>query len=117
VRRLVNEYPIQSSTSIKFPIAQNANMEHVTVEVLGVPVGTFTKAQLRSTFLELLQNQKRGWISYANAHTIDITNQLTWYKQFVVDALIKYCDGKGFCYGAYLLGDHIPERITLSDYI
>ena len=117
MRRLVNEYPIQSSTSAKFPIAQNANMEHVTVEVLGVPVGAFTRSQLTSTVLELLQNQKRGWISYVNVHTIDIANQLPWYKQFITDALVRYCDGEGVRFGAYLLGEHIPERITLSDYI
>jgi len=95
VRRLVNEYSIQSSASAKFPIAQDANMEHVTAEVLCVPVGAFTKAQLTSTFLELLQSKKHGWISYANVHMIDISNQLPWYKQFIMDAIFRYYDGEG----------------------
>ena len=72
VRQLVNEYQIQSSTSVKFLIAQNVNREYVTVEVLHVPVGLFRRAQLPSSILELLQNQKRDWVSYANDQIIDI---------------------------------------------
>jgi len=117
MRRFMNEYPIQSSASDKFPVAQNSDREHRTVEVLDVPVEALTRTQLTSTFLELLQSQKRGWISYVNVHTIDIANQLPWYKQFITDALVRYCDGEGVRFGAYLLGEHIPERITLSDYI
>lgn len=72
VRQLVNEYQIQSSTSVKFLIAQNVNMEYVTVEVLSVPVRIFTRVQFPTRFLELLQNHKRDWISYANVHIFDI---------------------------------------------
>jgi N-acetylglucosaminyldiphosphoundecaprenol N-acetyl-beta-D-mannosaminyltransferase len=92
-------------------------MGYNKVEVLGIPVETFTKVQLTARVLELLRDQKRGWISYLNVHTIDIANQLPWYKQFISDALVRYCDGEGVRFGAYLEGKYIPERITLSDYI
>jgi N-acetylglucosaminyldiphosphoundecaprenol N-acetyl-beta-D-mannosaminyltransferase len=87
------------------------------VKVLGVPVETYTKTQLTSRVLELLKGQKRGWISYINVHTIDIANQVPWYREFIADALVTYCDGEGVRFGAYLEGENIPERITLSEYI
>ena len=113
----MSEYQIKTSSALKPKDTQNRGLEDKTVDVLGVPVGVFTRAELTASFLEILKSHKRGWISYVNVHTIDIANQLPWYKQFILDALIRYCDGEGVRFGAYLLGEHIPERITLSYYI
>ena len=95
----------------------NTDFEKISISLLGVPVDLFTKAELSAFILKVLHGQKRGWVSYINIHTIDIANQLPWYKQFQSDALIRYCDGEGVRVGAYLLGKHIPARFTLSHYI
>ena len=95
----------------------NTDFEKISISLLGVPVDLFTKAELSIFILKILRGQKRGWVSYINIHTIDIANQLPWYKQFQSDALIRYCDGEGVRVGAYLLGKHIPARFTLSHYI
>jgi len=111
---------LNSSTRVETNIqkkVRSTGFVHETVDVLGVPVGVFTRAELTASLITILKNKERGWISYVNVHTIDIANQLPWYKQFIADALIRYCDGEGVRFGAYLLGKHIPERITLSDYI
>lgn len=113
----MSENSIKTSLALKPKVEQNAGFEYKTVDVLGVPVDVFTRTELTTLFLEILKSQKRGWISYVNVHTIDIANQIHWYKQFLTDALVRYCDGEGVRFGAYLLGKHIPERITLSDYI
>ena len=125
VRRFVSEYPIKTAASLDMKTSSTSRLqkdvhndiyEDKTVDVLGVPVDIFTRAELTSSILEILKSERRGWISYVNVHTIDIANRLAWYKQFIADALIRYCDGE-YRLGAYLLGKHIPERITLSDYI
>jgi N-acetylglucosaminyldiphosphoundecaprenol N-acetyl-beta-D-mannosaminyltransferase len=117
VRRPVDEHPIKTLSSEKQKDEQNTVYKHETVDVLGIPVSVFTRSELTASCLEILKSQKRGWISYVNVHTIDVAKQLLWYKQFMVDALVRYCDGEGVRFGAYLLGKHIPERMTLSDYI
>jgi len=117
MKRLEEEKPGPAAPSGDLSIDQNSQGKIHTVTVLGIPVETFSRAQFQSTILELLQSQNRGWICYVNVHTIDIANQLPWYKQFMMDALIRYCDGEGVRFGAYLLGEHIQERFTLSDYI
>ena len=115
MRRPAREYSVETSSALKE--TTNKFQNNKTVEILGVPVDVLTRAELETAFLEILKSQERGWISYVNVHTIDIANQIPWYKQFVKDALIRYCDGEGLSFGAFLLGKHIPERITLSDYI
>jgi N-acetylglucosaminyldiphosphoundecaprenol N-acetyl-beta-D-mannosaminyltransferase len=117
VRRSVSELQIKSPSAVKLEASENPGVKDYSVTVLGVPVDVYTKSELTASFLEILKSHKRGWISYVNVHTIDIANKLPWYRQFIVDALIRYCDGEGVRFGAYLLGEHIPERITLSYYI
>ena len=117
MRQSVSEYPLNTSSALRSKDVQNGGFEYKTVNVLGVPVDVLTQAELTSAFLKILGSQKRGWISYVNVHTTEIANQLPWYKNFIENALIRYCDGEGIRFGAYLLGEHIPERITLSYYI
>jgi N-acetylglucosaminyldiphosphoundecaprenol N-acetyl-beta-D-mannosaminyltransferase len=116
MRKLLNDLPLKTSQTLKKEVKNTAYGKR-TVSVLGVPVDLFTRTELSAFILTLLNDQKRGWVSYINVHTIDIANQLPWYKQFLADALIRYCDGEGVRFGAYLLGEHIPERFTLSHYI
>lgn len=113
----MGEYQIKTPSAVKQNDTQNPGLEVKTVNVLGVSVDGYTKAELTASFLAILKSHQRGWVSYVNVHTIDIANHLPWYKQFILDALIRYCDGEGVRFGAYLLGEHIPERITLSYYI
>ena len=113
----MSEYPLNTSSALRSNNVQNGGFEYKTVNVLGVPVDVLTQAKLTAAFLRILRSQKRGWISYVNVHTTEIANQLPWYKNFIEDALIRYCDGEGIRFGAYLIGVHIPERITLSYYI
>ena len=96
---------------------QNNETGHTAVHILGVPVDCLTSAEFSSAILRLVRGRKRGWVSYINVHTIDIANQIPWYKQFIADAVIRYCDGEGVRFGASLLGKHIPKRFTLSFYI
>lgn len=96
---------------------RNTGIEKKSISLLGVPVDLFTKAELSAYILNILRSQKRGWVSYINIHTIDVANQSPWYRQFLSDALIRYCDGEGVRFGAYLSGKHIPARFTLSHYI
>lgn len=116
MRKLLNDLPIKSSQTLRKEL-QNTVYGKRTIGVLGIPVDLFTKTELSAFILKLLSDQKRGWISYINVHTIDIANQLPWFKQFIEDALIRYCDGEGVRFGAYLLGERIPERFTLSHFI
>jgi len=113
----MGNYPIESSVAAKSKDAKNILPKYKTVEVLGVPVGVFTRAELTAMFLRILESQQCGWISYVNVHTINLVYSLDWFKKYLRDSILTYCDGQGVRVGAALLGKRIRERIVFSDWI
>ena len=85
--------------------------------IFDVRIDALTRSALQNYLLNSIRTGIRGWFCYVNVHTIEVAGQLPWFKEFFEHALIRYCDGEGVRFGAYLLGYRVPERITLSDYI
>jgi N-acetylglucosaminyldiphosphoundecaprenol N-acetyl-beta-D-mannosaminyltransferase len=117
MRQSVDEYPTKTLSVVKQKDEKNVGLEYKTVDVLGIPVGAFTRAELTAFFLEILKSQKRGWISYVNVHTINLACSLDWFKQYLRDSIFTYCDGHGVRIGAALLGKRLTERIVFTDWI
>jgi N-acetylglucosaminyldiphosphoundecaprenol N-acetyl-beta-D-mannosaminyltransferase len=87
------------------------------VDILGVPIGLFTRTRLTSTFLQLLKSRKRGWIRYVNVHAINLSSSIEWFKHYLQDSILTYCNGQCVRIGAVLLGKRLRERIFFSDCI
>ena len=87
------------------------------VEVLGVPVHKLNRKGLTEIFEQYLKEGRRGWFGSVNVHAINIAQEQHWFKKFFQDALITYCDGEGVRLGAWFLGEHLPERVALTDWI
>jgi N-acetylglucosaminyldiphosphoundecaprenol N-acetyl-beta-D-mannosaminyltransferase len=88
-----------------------------SIHLLGVRIDVLTQKKFQDQLMSYIQQGQRGWLGYVNVHTIEVAHQLPWYKQFLEQSLIAYCDGEGVRLGAFLSGAFIPERITLSTYI
>ncbi len=88
-----------------------------STSILDIRVDILTRSQFKSLILYSIKTKRRGWFSYINIHTIDVALEIPWFKEFLDQSLVSYCDGEGVRLGARLLGENIPERITLSDYI
>jgi N-acetylglucosaminyldiphosphoundecaprenol N-acetyl-beta-D-mannosaminyltransferase len=114
---VVSKHPIESSAVLKSKADKNALLQYETVEILGVPVGIFTRTELTAIFLGILESQQRGWISYVNVHTINLAYTIEWFKKYLQDSVLTYCDGQGVRVGAALLGRRINERIVFSDWV
>ncbi len=56
-------------------------------------------------------------MSYVNIHALNLASELPWFKEYLQRSLLTYCDGEGVRLGAKFLGESIPERIVLSDWI
>jgi N-acetylglucosaminyldiphosphoundecaprenol N-acetyl-beta-D-mannosaminyltransferase len=105
-----------------YPLPQTPTPHHepVTVErvdVLGVPVAVLTRPMLTSVIYNAVVSETRGWITYANIHSVNEAFSSPWLRKFYQESLICYCDGQGIRLGAKLLGKSIPERITLPDFL
>ena len=117
MRLTVGANPIKPSTMLTPKEAEIASLTYETVEVLGVPVGVFTRTELTAMFLRILESRQRGWISYVNVHSINLAYSIDWLKKYLQNSILTYCDGHGVRVGAALLGRKMNRRIVFTDWI
>lgn len=86
------------------------------VEILGVHLSPITRAEVIDAICQSAASRQRLLTAYANAHTINLAQELPWFRDFLNQADITYCDGYGVLWGARLLGQHLPERFTPPDW-
>ena len=94
-----------------------SSAEYEGMDVLGVHVGVLTRHRLNSLLREALDEGLRGWISYVNVYALNISRDAPWFRLFLNDSLLTYCDGQGVRLGAAIGGKSLPERIVMSDWI
>jgi len=99
------------------PVPHTEPVTFEKIDVLGVPVAALTRPMLTSIIYHAVVSETRGWITYANIHSVNEASSSPWLKKFYQESLICYCDGQGIRLGAKLLGQSIPERITLPDFL
>lgn len=87
-----------------------------TVTIVGVNVQTLSLAELLEAINQIAHQQQHAIIAHANAHGLNLAVQTPWFRQFLNDSTIVFCDGFGVKWGAKLLGHNIPERITYADW-
>ena len=86
-----------------------------SVRILDVKVGVMDRHSLVHHVEVLIQSKTKGWISYVNIDAVNQAVREPWLRDFINNSLFSYCDGMGVLAGARILGERIPERITLAD--
>lgn len=56
-------------------------------------------------------------VAYANVHVLNTAAEDSALRDFLESVDICYCDGEGVRWGARLLGERLPERMTGADWI
>lgn len=88
-----------------------------SVNILGVEVGTQTTQELIECISQSIGKGSRLLLAYVNIYAINLAQRERWFKDFLNNANMTFCDGYGIKLGARLLGYHIPERYTPPDWI
>jgi N-acetylglucosaminyldiphosphoundecaprenol N-acetyl-beta-D-mannosaminyltransferase len=86
-----------------------------TVDILGVRVHTLRLDELLATIANIIATRQRAIIGYANIHALNLAYEVPWFRAFLNQSDIVFCDGFGVKWGARLLGARIPERFTAPD--
>lgn len=86
------------------------------LDLAGVLLSPVTRAQVIAAICQAALNRQRLVTAYANAHTINLAQELHWFRDFLNQADITFCDGFGVLWGARLLGQRLPERFTPPDW-
>ncbi len=86
--------------------------------VLGVRVHALTVPQLHAAMGEFIDQGKHALVLNANVHALNLAYELPWYRHFLNQAELTFCDGAGVALAARLAdGFHIPRRITYADWV
>jgi len=91
--------------------------ESRVVHLLGVRIHSFTKADFFQELLRLLQVQPRRVVANVNLRAMNLAYENSWFRDFLNQADLVFCDGEGVRLGARLLGQTILERFTPADWV
>jgi N-acetylglucosaminyldiphosphoundecaprenol N-acetyl-beta-D-mannosaminyltransferase len=90
-----------------------------TLTLLGVRFHALTLPQLFEAILHLAQLPGRAVIANVNIHALNLAYRQPWYRDFLNQAHLVFCDGFGVALGAKLTGQTIraEHRTTCPDWI
>jgi N-acetylglucosaminyldiphosphoundecaprenol N-acetyl-beta-D-mannosaminyltransferase len=88
-----------------------------TVNILGVQVHVLCKADLLAQVAEWCQQSQPRTIAYANAHCLNLAQELPRYRQALRAADLVYSDGVGVVWAARWLSGVRLEKITGRNWI
>ena len=87
------------------------------IELLGVGISNVTVEELNAELLKIIRAEGHEHILNVNVHAMNIAAGNRWFKQFLNEAKINFCDGDGVRLAAKYSGKHIAEKITYNRYI
>jgi len=86
------------------------------VSVLGVPVDPVTVEMLHARIRQFVRCRARATIFHANVRAVTLAGRDVRFAALLRKADLVVCDGYGVLFGARVLGDRLPARITYADW-
>lgn len=85
------------------------------VDVLGVRVEDLSAAELCARLADLVRRGERCVVANANVHALNLAWKLEWFRRFLNQSALVFCDGYGVVVAARLLGNRLRNRTTYAD--
>jgi N-acetylglucosaminyldiphosphoundecaprenol N-acetyl-beta-D-mannosaminyltransferase len=88
------------------------------INLLGVIISLATIEDVLGLIDESLASQKKTVIAHVHVRALNLAYEQPWFRQFLNNASLVYCDGMGVRLGSWIVGYHdLPQRYTLADWI
>jgi N-acetylglucosaminyldiphosphoundecaprenol N-acetyl-beta-D-mannosaminyltransferase len=87
------------------------------VKVLGVRIYDLSVPKLLNVIVQSVLSRKKIVVANVNVHAMNIAYQLAWFRDFLNESAIVFCDGFGVKWGARILGHPIAHRYTPPDWL
>ncbi len=85
--------------------------------ILGVKISEISLPELLAHITIRLNSITKIVISNANIHALNLAYELPWFREFLNNSDLVFCDGVGVQLGARLLGQRLPQRFTPPDWL
>jgi N-acetylglucosaminyldiphosphoundecaprenol N-acetyl-beta-D-mannosaminyltransferase len=87
------------------------------IEILNVKIDRCSVKQLHTYIGNVIVNNNKAIVANVNVHAMNLSYEKPWFRAFLNQSQVVFCDGFGVILGARLLGHHLPRRITYADWI
>lgn len=87
------------------------------VDIAGLPLHAWDRGSLIETVASRAAFGLPTRIGYVNAHTCNLTVKNPRLRRLIAENDILYADGMSLVWASWLLGQPLPERLSLSTYI
>jgi N-acetylglucosaminyldiphosphoundecaprenol N-acetyl-beta-D-mannosaminyltransferase len=84
--------------------------------VLGVRVDLIGLDELIQYMVLIVREQKKAMIAYVNVHAVNLALQQPWFKNFINQSQVVFCDGFGVKWAAHFLHGKVLQRFTPPDW-
>jgi len=92
-------------------------MNHQKLEFLSIQIHNITSSQLDQYIINSIRRDQKKIIANVNIHAMNIAAKQPWFKDFLNQAAVNFCDGDGVRLGARIRGKRIVEKITYNRWI
>lgn len=86
------------------------------IDFLGIKVGALTKEEIIKKILEFALSGKAKFITYLNAHCLNLSFKDCKYKKTLEKADLVYAGGQSIVWASRLLRSPLPERVNILDF-
>lgn len=89
------------------------------ISVLGTQFHVISACQLVEQIVDFAKSNEKRIVGNVNVRAMNFACELPWYKNFINDCELVFCDGFGVLLSAKLNGYHVEpkHRMTCPDYI
>ncbi|HMD88480.1 MAG TPA: WecB/TagA/CpsF family glycosyltransferase [Anaerolineaceae bacterium] len=84
--------------------------------VLGVRVDLISLDELIRYVLSTVQGQRKAILTYVNVHAVNLAYKQGWFKDFINQSQVVFCDGFGVKWAAKFLHGKELQRYTPPDW-
>ena len=87
------------------------------IRIFGVGVDNLSLHSLLAKICTAARSNQKYVISYVNIHGLNLAYSIPWFRVFLNQSDIVFCDGFGVILGAQLTGQKLEHRFTPPDWI
>ncbi|MGD9632904.1 MAG: WecB/TagA/CpsF family glycosyltransferase [Pirellulales bacterium] len=87
------------------------------LSILGAQLSPVSVDELHRYIGEVIEQRQRALILHLNVHCVNLCQKYRWFKDFINQAHLVFCDGDGVRWGAKMLGLSAPPKITYDRWI
>ena len=87
------------------------------VKIFNIKIDDFSKNEIFEKIDYFVSTEQKTIISYLNVQTVNLSYKYPWFRDFLNQSDIVFCDGFGIILGAKILGLDIKHRNTPPDWI